>query len=126
VGGRSLGNRGLKPLPGSSTLRMVRQVDGASFAASDLPRGRAAVLFTADWCGYCHRFYPHFKRIQEGWVVDLSDDDAPAWDAFAVRVVPTVILFEDRAPKKRWAGVLGAAHVEEIEAELRRGSHENG
>ena len=98
---------------------MVQQVDGARFAAGDLPPGRAAVLFTADWCGYCHQFYPHFKRIQQGIVVDLSDDDAPAWDAFAVRVVPTVIVFHDGAPVRRWAGVLGRAHVEEIEAALK-------
>lgn len=97
---------------------MVHQVDGARFVASDLPPGRVAVLFTADWCGYCHLFFPHFKRIQQGWVVDLSDDDAPAWNAFAVRVVPTVVVFEDGVATKRWAGVLGAAHVAQIEAAL--------
>lgn len=98
---------------------MVNQVAASRFLASDLPQGRVAVMFTADWCGYCRPFLRHFKRIHQAWVVDASDDDDPVWDTLRIRVVPTVILFQDGVPLKRWEGVLGEGHVLEIEAALR-------
>jgi thiol-disulfide isomerase/thioredoxin len=98
-----------------SRVDVVREVDGARFLASDLPPGRVAVLFCADWCGYCHRFTPAFRRASpDAWIVDVSDEESPPWDAFAIRVVPTVILFEDGEPRKRWAGILGEREAEEI------------
>lgn len=97
---------------------MVNQVDGARFRPSDLPAGRVAVMFGADWCGFSRRFYPHFKRIQDGWVVDISDEDDPLWDALRIEVVPTVILFEDGVPKKRWAGVLGEDAAQQVQSDL--------
>lgn len=97
---------------------MVRQVPGAGFRPSDLPAGRVPVLFTADWCGYCRRFYPHYKQLREGWVVDLSDEDDPLWDLLDLRVVPTVIVFEDGRPVQRWEGVLGQPHVQQIQGAL--------
>jgi thiol-disulfide isomerase/thioredoxin len=98
---------------------MVHQVDGARFRASDLPAGRVAVMFCADWCGYCHRFTPHFKKLRDAWIVDVSDEDDPLWDVHALRVVPTVIVFQDGAQAARWEGVLAAHHVDQIEAALR-------
>lgn len=96
----------------------MREVPGAAFRASDLPPGRVAVLFCADWCGYCHRFLPHFRRVPGGVAVDVSDEDLPAWDEHDLRVVPTVVLFEDGRPVQRWAGALGAEHAEQIRAAL--------
>jgi thioredoxin-like negative regulator of GroEL len=75
-------------------------------------------MFTADWCGYCHRFLPHFRRVPRAVVVDISEEDEPAWDAYGIDVVPTVIVFEDGAPVRRWSGVLGDHHVEQVVAEL--------
>lgn len=75
-------------------------------------------MFTADWCGYCHRFLRHYKRLQEAYVVDISDEDDPLWDSLSIRAVPTVILFENGAPTTRWAGALGAEHVAHIEIAL--------
>ena len=97
----------------------MHQVAGARFREEDLPRGRVAVLFCADWCGYCHRFLPLFKRVAGAWAVDISDEDDPLWDRYGIRVVPTVIVFEDGAPANAWSGVLAAHHVEQIEAALR-------
>ncbi|MEO7397886.1 MAG: thioredoxin family protein [Ilumatobacteraceae bacterium] len=96
----------------------MREVDGARFRAQGLPEGRVPIMFTTDWCGYCRRFLPLFGRLPGAWVVDISDDDDPLWDDHAIRVVPTVILFEDGKPIARWEGVLGAAHVEAIRAKL--------
>lgn len=98
---------------------MVHQVPGKDFRASDLPPGRAAVMFTTDWCGYCRRFYPHYKRLKEAWIVDVSDEDDPLWDDHRIRVVPTVILFEDGRETRRWEGALAAHHVDQMETALR-------
>lgn len=92
----------------------MREVPGEAFKASDLPPGKVAVLFCADWCGYCHRFLPHFRKVPGGLAVDVSDEDLPLWDAYDLRVVPTVILFEDGKPTRQWAGVLAAHHVDQI------------
>ena len=105
---------------------MVHQVDGARFHPVDLPPGRTAVLFAADWCGYSHRFHHHFKRLREGWIVDISDEDDPLWDRYGIRVVPTVIVFEDGEPRERWAGVLSGHHVDQIEAALKVSSASAG
>lgn len=97
---------------------MVNQVPGERFRASDLPAGRTAVLFTADWCGYCHRFLVHFKRLRHAWVVDVSDEDDPLWEIHRIQVVPTVLVFEDGREVRRWQGVLSAHHVDQIEETL--------
>ena len=98
---------------------MQREVPGASFQPSELPRGKVPVLFTTDWCGYCRRFLPHYRKAAPaGWTVDISDDDDPLWDSFGIRVVPTVILFEDGRPVQRWAGALNVNHAAEIQSAL--------
>lgn len=93
---------------------MVHQVPGDRFRASELPAGRVAVLFVADWCGYSHRFHLHFKKVKEGWIVDISDEEDPLWDLHHVSVVPTVILFKDGVEERRWQGVLSAHHADQI------------
>lgn len=94
-------------------------MSASTFDPARLPSGRIAVLFTADWCGYCRRFAPHFAKVPGGLVVDISDDDDPLWDDLHIRVVPTVIVFEDAKPVARWAGVLTAPHADEILDALR-------
>ena len=105
---------------------MVHQVDGARFRPSDLPPGRVAVMFAADWCGFSRRFYPHFRRLQEGWVVDISDEDDPLWDTLDIHVVPTALLFVDGVPSRRWAGILGPGAVDAVEAALSEGPASDG
>jgi len=97
---------------------MVKEVAGERFHPVDLPPGRTAVLFEADWCGYCRRFRHHYKRLREGWIVDISDEDDPLWDTYRIHVVPTVLVFEGGEPVARWEGVLAAHHVDQIEARL--------
>lgn len=100
---------------------MVNQVPGAKFRASGLPAGRQLVMFVADWCGYCHRFMTHYKRIHEAWAVDITDEDDPLWEIHDVHVVPTVILFVDGVEARRWAGVLSAHHADQMAEALHAG-----
>lgn len=97
----------------------MREVAGDRFKADELPPGLVPVLFCADWCGYCHRFLPHFRKLPDGIAVDISDEDDPLWDTLGIRVVPTVVLFRDRAPVRQWAGVLAAHHVDQIREALK-------
>lgn len=97
---------------------MVEIVPGAEFVPSRLPMGRVAVMFAADWCGYSRRFLRHFEEVQGGVVVDISDEDDPLWDIYAIRLVPTVVLFQDQEPLRRWVGVLGESHAREVRAAL--------
>ena len=74
---------------------------------------KAVVFFTADWCGYCARFAPHFEAAAAKAGVpllaaDISDDEEdPRWEWYGIQVVPTVIAFERGQPVARLDGVLG-------------------
>lgn len=72
----------------------------------------ALVVFTADWCGYCRRFLrdaePRASSLPVPFVAaDVSEDDDPLWDAFRVRIVPSLILFKDGVPVWRKDGRAG-------------------
>lgn len=99
-------------------LPSVRELDGHAFRASDLPPGRVAVMFTADWCGYCQRFLPTLRGCEPLFLVDVSQEDEPAWDDLAFEVVPTVIVFADGQEVGRWSGILRQSHADEIRAAL--------
>ena len=70
------------------------------------------MLFSAQWCPFCRRFYPDFQDALNSkgirWAeVDISDTDDPLWETFDISVVPTVIIFKDGQPIFRRDGVLG-------------------
>jgi thioredoxin-like negative regulator of GroEL len=103
--------------------------------AADFPKGRLArpgrwvVVFSADWCPYCHRFLPGFRESGAGLeatlaVADMTDEGSPLWDGFSIEVVPTVMVFEDGRATARLEGVLGdglsQGHYEALVAGLRR------
>ena len=61
--------------------------------------GDVIVRFTAEWCGPCKRFGPHFEKaaeISDAIFIDVDVDKAP-WvqEELGVRSVPTVMLFSD-------------------------------
>ncbi len=71
-----------------------------------------SVLFGASWCPFCRMFNPVFESAMKekglpGASVDLSDLDHPLWETFAIRVVPTVIVFKTGRPVFRKDGILG-------------------
>jgi thioredoxin-like negative regulator of GroEL len=96
----------------------MREVAGGQFLVGDLPSGLVAVCFCADWCGYCQRFLPHFRKVPGSWLVDVTDEEDPLWDSFRIDVVPTVIVFSGGVEVKRWSGVLQERDAQEIAARL--------
>jgi thiol-disulfide isomerase/thioredoxin len=65
-----------------------------------LRSGPTAVLFAADWCGFCREFLPRF-HAREGTLsvdfalADVTDLDSPWWETFDVEVVPSIIGFRE-------------------------------
>lgn len=72
---------------------------------------KCAVLFTAPWCGFCRsmklmclKAHEDFGKINF-FTVDI-DTEPELKRAFAVAVVPTLIVFEDGKPINKAAGLL--------------------
>lgn len=68
------------------------------------------VLYYADWCPYCVDFLRQVARegLQERVVlVDVSDEDDPAWDDAHLDVVPTLVRYREGAEAGRVDGRMG-------------------
>lgn len=70
------------------------------------------MLFFAQWCPFCRRFYPGFEAALNGkgvgWaIVDISDTDDPLWETFDINVVPSIIIFKEGQSVFRRDGLLG-------------------
>jgi thioredoxin 1 len=82
---------------------------------SEVLKSEVPVLvdFTATWCGPCKVLAPMVEQIADEYkgkikVGKLDIDDAPTIAAkYKVKSVPTVVLFEGNAEKKRHVGIGG-------------------
>ena len=94
-------------------------LDGESFArqvgSSDVP---LLVDFWAEWCGPCRMMAPHFEaaaRLLEPSIrLGKVDTDAEPDLArrFAIRSIPTMILFRGGHEIARHSGLMGGADIE--------------
>ncbi len=95
--------------------------------ADRIRRGKPViVLFYADWCPFCARFLPIFRRHAKTMPVEtlaanISHPDDPRWDTYRVDAVPTFIAFRDgnevlRADARKGVGLTEADLVAFIEA----------
>lgn len=72
---------------------------------------KRAVLFTAQWCGFCRSMKLMCSKAQEDfssvefYIADI-DKEPELKKAFAISVVPTFILFEDGKPLSKAAGLM--------------------
>ena len=64
-----------------------------------LKNDKSAVFFYAEWCPFCRKSFHLLKSLDEHkskvFRVDLSDENNPLWDSLKIKVVPTLIAFEN-------------------------------
>jgi thioredoxin-like negative regulator of GroEL len=71
------------------------------------------VLFFASWCPYCRSFLAVFEKhaakggFNSALRVKVDDYDNSLWDDYSIRVVPTVIFFDEGKVCRRLNGRLG-------------------
>ena len=70
--------------------------------------------FWAPWCGPCRVMAPHFERaaqelMDRARLVKINTDEAQGLAArYAIRAIPTLVLFRNGTEVKRTSGVMDA------------------
>jgi thioredoxin 1 len=107
----------------------TKHVTDASFQADVLAaEGPVLVDFWAEWCGPCHAVSPALEQLAEEMggevsIVKLNIDENPSTPAkYAVRSIPTMILFKDGVAAATQVGSAPKSHLKAfIEAAIRNG-----
>ena len=63
-------------------------------------KGKKLVAFHAEWCPFCRKFIPLFRKKEGTTPVALkeslvNEDENPLWSRFNIQTVPTLIAFEN-------------------------------
>jgi len=91
---------------------MIVELDTAAFKTAVIEAGVPVLVgFYADWCGPCQTQQPMLQRLSEAVetrarLVKVNVDRSPELaDLFAVRSIPTMILFAKGKIAGRFTGV---------------------
>lgn len=77
------------------------------------------LLFTAEWCGYCAALKREIDAATaplDLFEFDISNEDCPEWEDYAIQVVPTAIYFKGGREKSRKAASFSGLRVRDIGA----------
>jgi thioredoxin 1 len=89
---------------------MVTELNEDNFNKT-IKQGKAIVDFYADWCGPCQMMKPIFEKVsKEAKGVNFFkvnvDNCAETATLFAVRSIPTVVLFKEGKEVDRFLGLV--------------------
>jgi thioredoxin 1 len=97
--------------------RAVLHIRGRDFDSALASQRPALVAFSASWCGACDEMAPALERFatrrsEDLWVVKVDVDEALAITRrYAIRLVPTLVMFKDGVPIARRRGPMNEAEL---------------
>lgn len=100
----------IKEAAGAATPSNVRALDDSNFDA-EIGTGVVLVDFWATWCGPCKKQSPIVDKVAgklggKAKVVKVDIDAAPKTaKRLGIEAIPTLIIFKDGKPEKRWVGL---------------------
>ena len=103
-----------KDLMAAAPVPLSDQALPAFLAGTELP---VVVDFWADWCGPCKMMAPQFviaaRQMPKVRFVKVDTEDCPmASSRYAIRSIPTLILFEHGQETARLSGAVSAAELQ--------------
>ena len=100
---------------------MTTIVNDANFDAEVLQSDQPVLVdFFAEWCGPCKMLTPVVEQLSgefdgKAKVVKVDIDHSPQTaQKFAIRSVPTLIVFKDGAPQETVVGVQSKGKLEQL------------
>jgi thiol-disulfide isomerase/thioredoxin len=73
--------------------------------------GPHLIVFAAKWCGFCSRFLDQARALKSSVGLTLIDADEPdesLWDDYSIKIVPTLVVFDNGQIVFRRDGKSGA------------------
>jgi thioredoxin 1 len=86
--------------------------------------GIVLIDWWAEWCGPCRAFAPIYEKVSEAnpdvtFAKIDTDKEQQLSSAFAIRAIPTLMIFRDGVPLFAQPGALSQADLEELLSKVR-------